>query len=154
MKPTKVFITTSQAKGIALRSRIFTKEKAQRILAIKRKKILTSKEGLIKKALPKAEALHARLQIMQISVDEVMKEYAIPSEHKTFLMKLAEKMTRKEHEGKIHEAKKIKSEIERDVGLIIDNEQKGVQFAKYLEWAFNTNWDKVKKYFPASTNKK
>jgi hypothetical protein len=154
MNTKKFFITQDQAKGIALRSRIFTKEKAQRILAIKRKKVLASKGSLIKKALPKAEALGARVQVMQISMDKIMNEYAIPSEQKTFLMKLAEKMARKENEGKIQEAKKIKSEIQRDVGLIINNEQKGQQFANYLERIFNINWNKTKKYFLTTTAKK
>jgi len=158
MNTNKLFITPTQAQGIAARSRLFTEDRAAktRARAIARKKMHTLKETLIRKAQTKTQILQAKLDTMRISVDEVMNGYAIPEEHKMFLMKLTEKMVRKEVMGKKEDAAKVRAELQRDVGLILGDARKGHPFAMYLEWAFNTNWDKVKKYFPEdiNTNKK
>ena len=157
MKPNRIFITPDQAKGIAIRSRMFTRDRAERLLAKKRstQKLLAltgktefaSKKALVKRAQTKVELLQARLEATSLSMTEIMAQYSIPEEHRAFLMKLARKIEEKEFAGKTDESKKAKREMQTAVELILNNPQKGHPFVMHLEWARQTNKDNLKTYF-------
>jgi septal ring factor EnvC (AmiA/AmiB activator) len=157
------FISTAKAKEIAMHSEVFAKERAKNLLIKKRnaQKLLAntsrqnfaSKEALIRKAQTNTKMLQAQLQAARLSMNEIMEEFHIPLNHRTFLRKLAEKIERGEFSKNPEKAKKAREEMQRAVELILNNSTEAHPFVMHFEHARIVNRQLLREYFPKPQTK-
>ncbi len=150
MKINNLFLKKEKAKQIASKNREKLIEKALRIEkrgkkvdALIKKRIGRRKASITKK-LENAEQLRTRIETARESARKIMIEYKIPRRHWLEIEKKVEFWARHDYTGEKKRQQIVLDELSRDIGLIMRNEIKGRAFIRYLEWATEVNWDKVR----------